>query len=341
MTCCSGNRQKEVGGFDDLYPSKEIFDEFLSDELPDEDSEIYGGFGGADNAYEREILGVDTRRPILHTTRVPFRYICSIEVNHPDVGDWIPWGTGTLIGPRTVLTAGHVLHDEDDNKIPDARLRVIPGRNGATSPFGRSGVRNSELPVGANIYEPTTQTDYAIIHLDDPLGNTVGDWGRTYRPGPGGSTGTSMLTGPLPLRAGVLKVNISGYPGDLADPGRPASMRRARRRGRLLGCRSSASRRSCAARGFDAPGRSPLCGTYQYRSYNQTVRLHRATGILSYLNDTCGGHSGSPVWVRRHPSKGGRVLVGIHISARSLGGRGNRAVFIDDDVRDFIIAHTI
>jgi outer membrane protein OmpA-like peptidoglycan-associated protein len=104
----------------------------------------------------------------------------------------------------------------------------------------------------------------------------------------------------LPLRAGTLQVNLSGYPADkpsgarfvCTDPRRP--------------------RNRCFHSLIGDPRRSRLCGTEQWRAFDKTVASRG--GILEYVDDTCPGHSGSPVWVRRDPSLGGRVMVAIHIS---------------------------
>src|SRR3712207_1511531 len=89
---------------------------------------------------EREVSGVigrDTRKRMTTTTVPPFSYICQLrmELN----GTWYI-GTGVKIGPRTVLTAGHNLWDEDNNKMADpAKVFVSPGRNGSKTLLGTFG----------------------------------------------------------------------------------------------------------------------------------------------------------------------------------------------------------
>jgi glutamyl endopeptidase len=262
-----------------------------------------------------EVIGRDSRVRVTNTTAAPFRYICNLEY------DGSAMCTGTLIGPRTVLTAGHCI-----NGRHPSRMRVIPGRNGTLEPLPATQAAAFRVAPG---YRPASSTDYGIIHLRDAIGSQVGYWSRTHSRARGDPVGTSISATPLPLRAGTLTVNISGYPADM--PNNPR-----------FGCRDPRQpRQRCRHSLLGDPRRQRICGTYQYRSYDRTARL--SGGMLHYLNDTCPGHSGSPVWVRRHPSMGGRVLIGIHVAGDDPATRGvaNRSVRINDTVRRFIIANTI
>ena len=175
-------------------------------------------------------------------------------------------------------------------------MRVIPGRNGSLEPLPATRATKLILFPG---FVPATGTDIGIIHLADPIGNTVGYWTSGHALHPGDAIGTSILAGALPLPAGTLRVNVCGYPGD-----------------------------------------KPGGGTVQYRAYNLSVRL--VGRMLHHVADTYPGHSGSPVWVRRDPTRGGRVLIGVHVAGDdpSYRGKANRAVLIDSTVRRFIIANT-
>jgi V8-like Glu-specific endopeptidase len=270
-----------------------------------------------------EIIGADARTRVTDTTQVPFRYVCNFEYNVPGRGR-VAGCTGTLIGPRTVLTAGHCI-----DTIRPPQLRVIPGRNRTLEPLpATQAVRLIPAPGFAGTASHATSTDFGIVHLADPIGSRIGFWTADYARNPGDTVGTSILrTGTLPLPAGKLKVNLSGYPGD--KPGEAA-----------FRCRDPrGSKRRCFVNGRDRR-RSPLCGTEPWKAYD--LQVERRCGLLHYLNDTCPGHSGSPVWVRRHPSMGGRVLVGVHIAGDDGVGRvANRAVFITPAVRAFIVANTI
>ncbi len=274
---------------------------------------------------ELEIIGQDDRILTSNTTDAPFRYVCDLEYTHPG-GGLRSHRTGVLIGPRTVLTVGHALRERvgKDRKLErmrePGRMRIIPGRNGSSEPLGSTRASRFILAPG---FSRGTATDYGIIHLAAPIGTRVGFWTRRYARNPGDSVGTSILAGSLPMAPGKLPVNLSGYPSD-----RPA--------GKKLSCSNPGAGNRCRPTPRTQAGRSALCGTFQYRAFDLTAQIEN--GKLRYFNDTCPGHSGSPVWVRRSPDMGGRVLVGVHIGGNTTS---NAAVLITSTVLRFIIANTL
>lgn len=254
------------------------------------------------NRYENsqyEIVGTaDTRVQVKDTSLAPFRYICQILARWSDGSTWV--GSGFFIGPKTILTAGHVVWDEAaSKKVTNGNLTITPARNGAAAPFGRLTVASVVMShAGFSNSDLANAMDYAVVHVTGDTGNTIGYFGK----GVWGkdAQGSSILkNGKLPLPTSQMKVNVCGYPGDKG-------------------------------------------GDKQYTAYNAVFAIQDGGKILSYLNDTKGGQSGGPVWVKRDPSIGGRVIVGIHIargpfvSSPANTVSYNKAVFITAEVKRFI-----
>ncbi len=262
---------------------------------------------------ETEVLGgVDTRRCVRNTTAFPFRYICNLEVGGGACC------TGTLIGPRTVLTAGHCLVNQcmQPGLAPSA-LRVIPGRNDGASvrePFGSTPAAAIQL---ARNFAPITATDYGVAILRDPIGNSTGWW--TFEPFrfSGDPQGTSIAASDASIPAAGAQVDLSGYPCDRPQPTHLG--------GRRDPCFRSSIRR----------------GTLQYHDRNGLAGPTPA-GILEYFNDTFNCMSGSPVWVEGGSASPGRTMIGVHIDRNRPPDppTANRGVLIKGTVRQFIRSHS-
>jgi glutamyl endopeptidase len=129
----------------------------------------------------REVFGADSRVLVTPTNIFPNRAICRLIVRYPltPAGKAFA-GTGSLIGDRHVLTAGHVLFNAAQGGWAQ-RIRVVPGMDGDTWWFG------SELLVWPN-YRQRSVTgwtedqdidyDYGLITLN--TGFSLGSFGLLY-----------------------------------------------------------------------------------------------------------------------------------------------------------------
>jgi V8-like Glu-specific endopeptidase len=276
---------------------------------------------------ESEVLGADTRGFVQDTRPVPCRFVCWLALTfvHPVSGAVITGrGTGTLISPRHVLTAGHNLFHQT-LRVPVREVRVGPGFNCLEKRGDVFGVVTSRDTAVSAGWNPTLndEFDYGVITLPTAIGSSrpkalggaqLGWWGSKDL---GGDTRINPVT---VARLRGIGVGVNGYPGD-----------------------------KCCIRGADdglcnrplaAACREILWATAQFRAFGRITDPSPVAipGVFHYDADTCGGHSGSPVWVTWRDDKSGRTyrnLVGIHTGARGLTpgpGRTNEAVRITDAV---------
>ena len=77
------------------------------------------------------VVGRDTRTRIRYTQRDPYAYIGQLQSSDGNGdGNVVVWCTGTIIGPHTVLTAGHCLYYDDTWTAPQ---QFAPGRTNESS----------------------------------------------------------------------------------------------------------------------------------------------------------------------------------------------------------------
>ena len=156
-------------------------------------------FGEPDGLLET-VHGVDNRVKINNTNVYPWRAHASLLITAADNSQWI--GTGWFISPGTLITAGHVVFIKGSGVAGRdgwvKRIQVMPGRNGASLPYG-SVTSTSLRSVTGWTVSGNAEYDYGAIILPTPLGSSTGWLGY------GNYADADLL-------ASV--GNISGYPGD-------------------------------------------------------------------------------------------------------------------------------
>lgn len=143
------------------------------------------------------IIGADNRTRITTVTTYPWRAIVALKITAVNGSKWI--GTGWLISPRTIITAGHCVYMHDQGGWAKS-IEVIPGLNDAYRPY-QSGVSTTFKSVTGWTSSKNRENDYGAIILPS-----------NYRPGDQtGYFGFSVKDDSY-LMSAVL--NLSGYPGD-------------------------------------------------------------------------------------------------------------------------------
>ncbi len=148
------------------------------------------------------VHGPDNRVQITTTSIYPWRVHASLLITAADNSMWI--GTGWFIGPHTLMTAGHVVNIRGSG-VPGRdgwvkRIQVMPGRNGASLPYGSVTSTSFRSVSGWTTSASGNENfDYGAIILPTQLGNTTGWLGF------GVYTDADLLN---------TVGNISGYPGD-------------------------------------------------------------------------------------------------------------------------------
>jgi glutamyl endopeptidase len=136
-------------------------------------------------AAARSVLGFDERTRVYATTSFPYRAMGRIASGC----------TGTLIGPRHVLTAGHCVYNIKTDSWY-SNLKFSPGQNGTYRPYGEIGWKRV-LSVKGWTDSHSSNYDYAMIVLNQNVGYTTGWLGYGYENG-----------------WWTKNVNVNGYPGD-------------------------------------------------------------------------------------------------------------------------------
>lgn len=152
---------------------------------------------------ERVLGSRDRRVKVSAPKDWPWRVHGHLELNFGPKSTYI--GSGTLVGPKHVLTAGHCLYDHDSRdpskSTPIKSASFYPGLSGTDVPWSAQGATMVVHPRYKNARMPGEQqeSDIGIIILDRPLGTKLGYFGtREF-------ADTDSI------------VHITGYPGDKGE----------------------------------------------------------------------------------------------------------------------------
>jgi V8-like Glu-specific endopeptidase len=141
------------------------------------------------------IIGLDERTRIVATGEAPWKMICALAIEGP-WGNFV--GTGWLVGPRTVITAGHCVFEPTQMGGWAKTITLTPGANGAQAPYGSRTATRFES-TNRWIQAQEQDFDMGVIHLDEPFEQDLGSFGVAAMP-------DDALVNYM--------VNVSGYPGD-------------------------------------------------------------------------------------------------------------------------------
>ncbi len=143
------------------------------------------------------IIGSDDRVLVTNNEAYPWHCICSLLITAKNGGVYL--GTGWLVSPRLLLTAGHCVYMHNEGGWA-SQIEVIPGRNGASRPFG-SVITRDLRSVRGWTRDRDRDYDYGAILLPEErrLGEELGWFGFAART-------DDHFSG--------ITLNLSGYPGD-------------------------------------------------------------------------------------------------------------------------------
>ncbi|MEW5251369.1 trypsin-like serine peptidase [Microbulbifer sp. 2201CG32-9] len=122
----------------------------------------------------------DDRVAINNPARFPFNTIATIRYDNTCSGNYKAWGTGSLVGPHMLLTAGHVVYNRSKGKVNQTCNYIQPGayHDSATGaivhPYGERTISDTKYKRTNNkwadsSYSPERGVDYGAIRLVCPF----------------------------------------------------------------------------------------------------------------------------------------------------------------------------
>jgi glutamyl endopeptidase len=143
----------------------------------------------------------DERKQVHATTQTPFSANCQLVITLPGDGASKAVGTGWLLGPRLVVTAGHCVHEGAGGNFFPA-VEVIPGMNGPLRPFDSQVSGELRASQGWKIHGSVAQ-DYGAILLQND-----------FRAADGSAPGNHEIAILGDAELNNLPIYLAGYPAD-------------------------------------------------------------------------------------------------------------------------------
>ena len=251
------------------------------------------------------IIGEDNRQVVANTQIAPYSAIAYIKVTYPSEEEYV--GTAVMISPNVALTAAHCLFKNEEGGFPIS-IEVTPAAYGSTmisnfhAPYGTATAR--EVVISLTYFEnrPATNEDKRVARWDwgvIRLNSNIGNYS--------GFLGLHYFD----MYVNDLSVMIAGYPNDLNIAN--ISKNQYKHNGLIYGDESS----------------------YTTLSNNETYQ----TRYFSYIIDTTGGQSGSPIlcyW------EGAYKIIGIHSGRGNLDGNvcyTNEGFGLTSEVFQFLVTY--
>lgn len=125
--------------------------------------------GQAEESIHNVIFGDDTRVQVSPANTFPASGRVRLVMDFSD--GYRSSGTGTIIGDKYVLTAGHVIYSHDHGGWA-TRIYAFPGQDGNSKPY--SAMSTTLRSVTGWTVDGDNDYDYGLITLDTPIGNQTG-----------------------------------------------------------------------------------------------------------------------------------------------------------------------
>lgn len=123
----------------------------------------------------RTVLGNDDRQQVTNTASFPYSSVVFIVTTYANGESYV--GSGAMISPDAVLTAGHVVFDPKLKQWPQ-EVKVYPAINGTMAPFGHT-ESTKLLALSGWTNELSSKHDLGLIRLAEPIGVNTGWFGLT------------------------------------------------------------------------------------------------------------------------------------------------------------------